>query len=354
MRRHLLLLPLLLVCLWHSPAPAVCFPGAAWLSSLLPSWPRAGLVRRPRPPPPSDVLLSNLSQTLRASLPHLPPSLGGDGELTPSVFSAPRLRKTNLLPRLLKAPSSKAAGSRLSEQVDDDFSTDKALMFAKLASIAYCSTELADIQNWTCTRCVEVPGFQVHTVVFDRVWDLLAYVGYHKGLNAIVVSFRGTDSSNSGQWVENLRAFRLNKLYPVPGYPKAMVHYGFAMLWSQSSMQADITAAVGELLVAHPGVWMYTTGHSMGAALAQLAALDIKFHYDIDSVGCYTFGTPRVGNFEYAKLFQVRCAASLPGAGHPGSGCGWPLFSCVVRPVSHLHSVTCAAPAAPSPTPPQG
>ncbi len=46
------------------------------------------------------------------------------------------------------------------------------------------------------------------------------------------------------------------------------------------------------------------TGHSLGGALAALAALEIKTH--VQSVaGCYTFGQPRCGNAEWARKMDA-------------------------------------------------
>lgn len=162
-----------------------------------------------------------------------------------------------------------------------------------MASIAYCATpEL--LRAWNCSRCRAVPTFAPHTVVWDPVWDLTAYVGYHAQLGAIIASFRGTDSSNWGNWVENMRSWRTDKMFPIPGNPHALVHSGFEVLWSSSNMKASITGAVSALLGAHPGARFYSVGHSMGGALAQLAALDVKFLYNVSYIGEYV-GAPGGG-----------------------------------------------------------
>ena len=51
-----------------------------------------------------------------------------------------------------------------------------------------------------------------------------------------------------------------------------------------------------------------STGHSLGGALAQLAAHDIAVAaveqgMDI-RIGCYTYGSPRVGNHAFAREFD--------------------------------------------------
>ena len=47
------------------------------------------------------------------------------------------------------------------------------------------------------------------------------------------------------------------------------------------------------------------TGHSLGGAMAILAAADIKLTFHrVDEV--YTFGQPRVGNAAFAKWFETQ------------------------------------------------
>ncbi|KAG2423394.1 hypothetical protein HXX76_015359 [Chlamydomonas incerta] len=179
----------------------------------------------------------------------------------------------------------------------------EALLAGRLASIAYCShTDL--LEAWNCSRCADVPGFTPHRVVHDAVWDLVAYAGYYAPWRAIVLVFRGTDSSNWGQWAENMRAWRTDHSYPEPGFPHAMIHAGFYTLWTGSSLQTTFAAAVAELVAAHPGSRLVGIGHSMGGALAQLAAIEFKLAYNGTHATVYTFGAPRVGNLAYQQLFN--------------------------------------------------
>ncbi len=46
------------------------------------------------------------------------------------------------------------------------------------------------------------------------------------------------------------------------------------------------------------------TGHSLGAALATIAALHFSIVFPNKNVSCHTFGSPRVGNSEFVKQFQ--------------------------------------------------
>ncbi len=173
-------------------------------------------------------------------------------------------------------------------------------------------------------------------MVFDQQWDLLAYTGYDQAQDAVVVAFRGTDSHSWGNWINNLKTWRANKMYPVEGHPGAMVHAGqgrsllawrscsvvqqkreegrcgacelsggcwcccchrvytgragFYDLWTNSCLQRNLTRLVGEIVAAHPTPRLFMTGHSMGGALSNLAALDLKFVHNFTEV---SFGAGR-------------------------------------------------------------
>ena len=50
---------------------------------------------------------------------------------------------------------------------------------------------------------------------------------------------------------------------------------------------------------------VYITGHSLGGALASLTALMVS---QLGNIHCVTFGSPRVGDIEFAKLFNATVA----------------------------------------------
>jgi predicted lipase len=54
---------------------------------------------------------------------------------------------------------------------------------------------------------------------------------------------------------------------------------------------------------------VYLTGHSLGGALATLAAFDVtkalKHCGRPTSVACYAFGSPRTGNHEFAREYTA-------------------------------------------------
>lgn len=81
----------------------------------------------------------------------------------------------------------------------------------------------------------------------------------------------------------------------------ARVHRGFL-----SRYQA-VRAKIAHFLGAHAFDSLLVTGHSMGGALASLAALDLAHALPPSvRVACVTFGSPRVGDARFAALFADR------------------------------------------------
>lgn len=64
-------------------------------------------------------------------------------------------------------------------------------------------------------------------------------------------------------------------------------------------------------------VWRcLTAGHSLGGALATLAAYDIQGACDYKDkldLSCYTFGAPRTGNHAFAYDYNDKVAPLVPG-----------------------------------------
>ena len=98
----------------------------------------------------------------------------------------------------------------------------------------------------------------------------------------------------------------------------ALLHAGFYVSYNNSMLEPNITASVRKMHAEHPGAPLYAIGHSMGAALATICAMDVKFKVGLRDVRLYTFGSPRVGNLEFANFVYsqttVRCCSLLLAA----------------------------------------
>src|SRR5271166_6397993 len=109
----------------------------------------------------------------------------------------------------------------------------------------------------------------------------------------IVLAFRGTRSTTN--WETNLHA-RL--IHPAGTDARLRVHQGFYGAFERLSDGAKgIRQKINEIEAATVGrIPIYITGHSLGGALAQIAAAVLGSD---QIAACYTFGSPRVGNYVF-------------------------------------------------------
>jgi len=123
------------------------------------------------------------------------------------------------------------------------------------------------------------------------------------GLAYLVVAFRGTEKKVS-DWLTDARA--------VPKtVGNAKVHSGFleALMVETDSAGKTALQRVKEILNDpkakdddHEPLPLFITGHSLGGALALLTTKEIAS--DINGA-CYTFGAPRVANYEYFENMKT-------------------------------------------------
>ena len=77
------------------------------------------------------------------------------------------------------------------------------------------------------------------------------------------------------------------------------VHAGFGEAWLHSGFNAKVLARLRELDQGPTPLRFWVTGHSLGGALAALAALCIRREHPDSQITCYTFGCPRVGRLSW-------------------------------------------------------
>jgi triacylglycerol lipase len=114
----------------------------------------------------------------------------------------------------------------------------------------------------------------------------------------VYLVFRGTMTT-----AEILRDLSI-RLVPYPYSKMGKVHEGFIQTYGLfRDTILDTLKTVGQ------GKKLFITGHSLGAALATLAVPDIISATTFKSPVVYTFGSPRVGDAQFAEEYNSKCGS---------------------------------------------
>ncbi|CAB4004099.1 mastigoneme [Paramuricea clavata] len=120
----------------------------------------------------------------------------------------------------------------------------------------------------------------------NKVHGFVKYKG-----KTIIVSFRGTVDTKG--WINNAKFLKRD----YQSCKGCKVHTGFSTFYN--SVQMQLLAKVSAFSHAHPNSKVIVTGHSLGGALATLAAVELaKAGYNTDLI---TYGSPRVGNKQFSE-----------------------------------------------------
>eukprot|EP01125_Pyxidicula_operculata_P003527 TRINITY_DN1452_c0_g1_i2.p1 TRINITY_DN1452_c0_g1~~TRINITY_DN1452_c0_g1_i2.p1 ORF type:complete len:282 (+),score=42.43 TRINITY_DN1452_c0_g1_i2:24-869(+) len=186
---------------------------------------------------------------------------------------------------------------------DESFAKDM-LMYS---FSAYCPT--ASISKWDCKYCTLASTPLKDVSVFDSTArNIQAFVGL-SSKNEIVVGFRGTQFTSFENWYQNFN-FIKESFHAVTIGPRDYVHEGFLNDWK--SIKDKVLCAVKTLsnqTNCSPSCKVYVTGHSLGGAIASLAAVQIS-DLKVGPVTEYTFGSPRVGNLAFYNDHKARVSTS--------------------------------------------
>ena len=188
------------------------------------------------------------------------------------------------------------------------YPADDAYLFYQFAAASYCPS-VVDAKTWTCTPCQRsnqtVSSLKVlYSSSTDTRAFVAAYTDRTSGEKRIVVSFRGTETLLN--WIYNLRIAKTDAQMSCTG---CKVHSGF--LDALNVVSKEMLDEVMRLRAVHPDAKLYFTGHSLGAALANLAAYILQYDHGVDVAGVYTMGSPRVGNKAFAAYYITQSATHV-------------------------------------------
>lgn len=135
----------------------------------------------------------------------------------------------------------------------------------------------------------------------NRLTDTQAFI-FRKDQHIVLV-FRG--SQQAADWSTNFKfrmkqfAFTHTAQEAVP--PQGEVHRGFHDAWQ--SVEHEVLVQLKRWWTPESQLWV--TGHSLGGALAALAATSLEYQ-GFKVSGLYTFGQPRVGDWAFTREVNSR------------------------------------------------
>jgi hypothetical protein len=163
-----------------------------------------------------------------------------------------------------------------------------------LSGAAYCSKD----KYKTMILSGQASGFTYKETLYDIKTDLQGYIGILPTTKSIYVVMRG--SSSTINWLDDFEV----KLVPYNTFPECncKVHYGF---YNSALGVTNKTIDTVKLLRAqYPTYSVVITGHSYGAAVGQLIAMELERNGI--NVKLYDYGQPRVGDAKYAAFINTQ------------------------------------------------
>ena len=117
----------------------------------------------------------------------------------------------------------------------------------------------------------------------------------------VVLAFRGSEPINADDWLSNVNCHQ-RAVENVPG----LLHGGFAN--DLDEVTKEMLSAVGDLAKGEEAR-LFLTGHSLGGALAVLAAALLHFGPRQRIAGVFTYGQPRLGDPAFSTAFDQALGA---------------------------------------------
>jgi len=184
-----------------------------------------------------------------------------------------------------------------------------AFDYVNLAAATSCPSD--QLLSMSCGSYCDYLKQNGYSVYFSRIYDLkdntsLSFsMFYNAGKKLFVTSFRQTTSDRQ-VYNEALGSYGVKYALHknLSGNPVVM-HYFYDKY--TTVLRFDVIENLKKALNEFPSdTSILFTGHSLGSALTTLAAVDAKLEGILEgrNVKVYAFGSPRVGNGDFAELYN--------------------------------------------------
>ncbi|CAL5228580.1 g11739 [Coccomyxa viridis] len=201
-------------------------------------------------------------------------------------------------------------------QVGEQLANEPIFCFEMAMAMLYWSSLIYDYKEASTGLKLEVAmklyNLEKSELFWEKALDTKMLMAWND--TCMVLVFRGTASVANA--LADLQAWRVVHPPKRGRYGRRpLVHSGFNRSWTKNNLNGRVIDRVLQIVREAPGhqdpdrkFRIMVSGHSLGGALAQLAAHDVAIaaaEQDMKThVGCYTFGSPRVGNHAFAREFD--------------------------------------------------
>ncbi|KDO24912.1 hypothetical protein SPRG_09556 [Saprolegnia parasitica CBS 223.65] len=159
---------------------------------------------------------------------------------------------------------------------------------------------LSDIPDLDALDCALLAAFH------DPATDTNGMLVYEERKQRYVLAFRGTGSIKNAATDLKSRQMRLpGTVYSGKG-TRHFVHVHSGFYHAYVTLERHLHAAIGK--IPDKSV-VICTGHSLGGALATIAAMDLALKRPSLRLAVYNYGSPRVGNHAFQELFNATMPA---------------------------------------------
>ncbi|KAJ7069518.1 Alpha/Beta hydrolase protein, partial [Mycena amicta] len=168
---------------------------------------------------------------------------------------------------------------------------DDLVLYSKYSSAVY---------QFICAR--PLGNTLVHSVCFE-LGRTQGFIVRDDARQEIVVAFRGTFSLSDA--ITDAKILLKPLVSPgIVGLVDVDVHWGFLDAYNDVANDVLATVAAQLKIVGRSHYRVVVTGHSLGGAIASLAAPSLKTAFPGTDIKLFTFGQPRVGNALFARYVE--------------------------------------------------
>ena len=195
-----------------------------------------------------------------------------------------------------------------------------AIHYANLVDIAYGvlpgadygASNIAQIQAAGYTFLQALYGNELATDVDPHIGETVTYgfLALSNGGGELVCIIRGTATLD--EWIHDASFLMVPN--PIKG-GSGMTEDGFTAIYKSLRISRDLqsmtaVASIASYLSSGQAQTANVAGHSLGAALANLTAMDIALNSGYRTPVLYTFASPRTGDHSFAGMFNALIAES--------------------------------------------